>query len=67
MPRDYADRLADAMGEGLDSFTARLYARGSRPLRHFLAVDRRPVDPDDEEEDDEDADDDETQEPGEEI
>ena len=40
MPRDYADRLADARGEGIDSFTARLYARGGRSLRHFLAVDR---------------------------
>jgi len=43
---DYADKLADAMGEGVDSFNARRYARGSMRLRRFRAEDLDPAEPD---------------------
>lgn len=41
--RDYADKLADAMGEGLGGDDARAYAGGSMPLRLMAG---RPATPD---------------------
>lgn len=35
-PRDYFDKVADAMGEGAEASSARAYARGSGPLRLFI-------------------------------
>lgn len=35
-PRDYADRLADAMGEGLSAEAAKQYAGGAGSLRDFI-------------------------------
>jgi hypothetical protein len=48
-PRDYADKLADAMGEGFDADSARGYARGSGPLHRLLSCHREE---DEEEEED---------------
>jgi hypothetical protein len=52
MARDYADKLADALGAGYDSFTAMLHARGSFRLRRALAEDDGTIE--EEEKDDED-------------
>lgn len=42
-PREFADKLADAMGEGFDAETATDYARGSGPLGRLqrLALEAR--------------------------
>ena len=47
-PREYADLLADAMGEGADAGTARTYASAPGPLRRLLSS---RYEDDDEEED----------------
>jgi len=66
MPRDYADKLADALGAGFNSGTARAYAGGAFALRRrhrarrfallLLRGSPRSVEPDEEEEAEEDDD-----------
>jgi hypothetical protein len=48
-PQEYADRLADAMGEGFDAESARTYAGGSGSLRWLLPPPRDARDEDQEE------------------
>jgi hypothetical protein len=68
MPRDYADKLAEAMGAGFDSCTARTYAGGSFALRRLRAR-RHPSarrapwprpDPEEDEEEEEETDEEES-------